>query len=422
MPVDAGVREHRDQVAAADLHRVHVQLARRPLHQPLHDHHVLRPAHPAVRAGGRLVGGDGAAAYPVRGHLVDRRHLRRRHQRLDPGRERVAGVGAHVADDVGVEGEDAAVGVERGAHVVALLAGEERGGERVAAVLDPLDRAAQAQRGGRGGDLLAPDHALLPEPATHVRNGDAHLLLVQADAAREHGAHLVRDLRVGLHAELLVAVVPVGDDTAGFEGERVLAAGLGLHPDDARRLGEHVVDALGGEQRDVDERVARGLGVHERGAVGERGGVGDDRIELLVLDDGGLQPVLGGVRVAGDHDRDRLPDEADLVVGEHRHRGGHELVGRAVEQRGDVAEAEVGGGERGDDARHFPHVVEVDRDDPPVRHRAAHELGVQHPGQGDVVDEAATAGEQPRVLPARDRRADPGPVATESGFGHPCLA
>jgi hypothetical protein len=384
-----------------------------------HDHHVLRPAHPAVRAGGRLVRGDGAAAHPVRGHLVHRRHLRRGHQRLDAGRERVAGVGAHVTDDVGVEGEDATLGVERGTHVVALLAGEERGGEGVTPVLDPLDRAAQAQRGGRSGDLLAPDHALLPEPATHVRDGDAHLLLGQADAAREHGAHLVRDLRVGLHEQLFVAVVPGRDDAASFEGERVLPAGLGPHPDDAGGVGEHVVDALGGEQRDVDQRVARRLGVHARGALGERGGVGDDRVEVLVLDDGGLDPVLGGVRVARDHDRDRLPDETDLVAGEHRHRRGHELVGRAVEQRGDVAEAEVVRRERCHDARHGTDVVEVDRDDPAVGDRAAHELGVQHPGQGDVVDEAAAAGQQPGVLATRHRGTHPGAVPAKLWLLHP---
>ena len=102
--------------------------------------HVLRAADPPVRGGGRLVGGDRPAAHPVGGDLVDAGHLGRGHQRLDAGGERVAGVGAHVADDVDVEGEDAAVGVERGAGAVVLLAGQERGGQRVRAVLDPLHR------------------------------------------------------------------------------------------------------------------------------------------------------------------------------------------------------------------------------------------------------------------------------------------
>lgn len=300
--VDPAVGELGDQVAAADLQGVEPELAGGALHQPLHHHHVLRPGHPAVRRGRRLVRGDRAPAHPVGRHPVDAGHLRRGHQRLDARGERVAGVGAHVADDVGLQGEDLPVGGECGAGGVVLLAGQEARGQRLAPVLDPLHRTAEAPRGGRGGDLLPADDALLPEPAAHVRHDDPDLLLVEPGAAGQDRAHLVRDLGAGAHHQLLVAVVPVGDDAAGLQRQRVLPPGAGLHGDHRVRLVEDAVDALGGEQRHVDEHVAGGLVVHRGTGRGQRGGLGHHRVERVELDDGGLHPVLGGVGVGGDHD------------------------------------------------------------------------------------------------------------------------
>ena len=48
----------------------------------------------------------------------------------------------------------------------------------------------------------------------------------------------------------------------------------------------------------------------------------------------------------------------------------------------------------------------VNAPDAGVRHRAAQQRGVQHPGQFDVVDEQGLAGEQAPVLVAPDRGAE----------------
>ena len=52
--------------------------------------------------------------------------------------------------------------------------------------------------------------------------------------------------------------------------------------------------------------------------------------------------------------------------------------------------------------------LDVDRNDLGMRMRAAHEAGVQHARQLDVVDIAAVAAEQALQLAARDARADAG--------------
>ncbi len=408
--VDAGVGELGDEVAAAQFHGVDAQFPGGPFEEPLHHHHVLGAADAPVGGGGGLVGGDGAGADPVGGHLVDAGHLGGGHQGLDAGGEGVAGVGAHVADDVGVEGEYASVGVEGGAGVVVLFAGEEGGGERVLAVLGPFDGSVQSQGRRGGGDLLAADDALLAEAAAHVGDDDAHGPFVQPQAAGRHRPYLVRGLTGRLEEQLLLAVVPVGDGAAGLQGQCVLAAGAGIDGDDAGGRVEDRVDALGREHRDVDEGVGRRVVVHEGRAGGEGVGFADDGRAGVVRHLRGLQAVLGSVRVAGHDDGQWLARVAHPVPGEYGHVGGDVLRAGAVQAGRDVAEVEVGGGERRDDARDLTHVVEVDGGDGGVGHGAADELGVQHAGQVDVVGEPAAPGEQPGILAAAYGRADPGAV------------
>ena len=67
---------------------------------------------------------------------------------------------------------------------------------------------------------------------------------------------------------------------------------------------------------------------------------------------------------------------------------------------------QLGAGVDGDDARQRPRLVDVDARDEGVRDRAAHEHGVQHAGELDVVDVGARAGEDATVLGAGDARTD----------------
>ena len=168
---------------------------------------------------------------------------------------------------------------------------------------------------------------------------------------------------------------------------------------------------------DVEQHVVGGLVVHGGCTGGERRLLRDDGVERVVGDPGGLDAVLDGVRVAGDDERQRLADEAHLAAGEDRHRGGRELLGGPVEHGDDVAERQVGGVVGRDDAVDLAGRGEVQLRDRGVRDRGAHEARVQHPGQRDVVDEAAAPGEQARVLVPGDRGADPATAAAvEAGL------
>ena len=181
---------------------------------------------------------------------------------------------------------------------------------------------------------------------------------------------------------------------------------------------ERLVHPRGVEHRDVEQHVVGGLVVHRGRAGGERRLLRDDGVERVVGDPGGLDAVLHGVRVAGDDERQRLADEAHLAAGEDRHRGGRELLGGPVEDGDDVAERQVRGVVGRDDAVDLAGRGEVQLRDRGVRDRGAHEARVQHPGQSDVVDEAAAPGEQARVLVPGDRGADPAAAAAvEAGLG-----
>ena len=104
-------------------------------------------------------------------------------------------------------------------------------------------------------------------------------------------------------------------------------------------------------------------------------GVSDDRGELLAL----VHHLVDG--------------EGEVVA--------HQEVLHHVAPRFDLAD-DVGAGEHGMHARLPERRRRVDGEQPGVRHRAAQDLGVEHAGQLDVVDEARGTGEQRQVLAARD--------------------
>ena len=119
--------------------------------------------------------------------------------------------------------------------------------------------------------------------------------------------------------------------------------------------------------------------------------------------------ILREVAVVRDHHRDGLADIADLVARQrelrarrpdrrigHQHR---DLAGRH-------ARRQIVGGEHRVHAGHRERRDGVDRADPGMGVRAAHEAGVQRAGKLDVVDEAAAPGEQRRIFEARDAGAE----------------
>ena len=291
---------------------------------------------------------------------------------------------------------DPPVGVERRTRAVALLARQEACGERLAPVLDPLDGAVETMRGGRDGDLLAPHDALLPEPAAHVRHGHAHRPFRDPQRAREHRADLVGHLRAGLHEQLVVPVVPRRDDAPRLQRERVLPAAAGGDVDGEGGVRERLVHPRGVEHRDVEQDVVGGLVVHGGCTGGERRLLRDDGVERVVGDQGGLDAVLHGVRVAGDDERQRLADEAHLAAGEDRHRGGRELLGGPVEDGDDVAERQVRGVVGRDDAVDLAGRGEVQ-----LRDRGVRDRGCARSRACSIPDSAMSSMKRPRPVSRR---------------------
>jgi hypothetical protein len=117
-----------------------------------------------------------------------------------------ADITALVEPELVVETEDEAALVNRAAHAMDLAARLVGRHEMLVAVLDPLDRPAEAQGGGAGQDVLGIKLAADAKPA-------ADMAFVQMDAAGrqpEHGfegrAIVVRHLGRAVHSQDAVAV------------------------------------------------------------------------------------------------------------------------------------------------------------------------------------------------------------------------
>jgi hypothetical protein len=136
--------------------------------------------------------------------------------------------------------------------------------------------------------------------------------------------------------------------------------------------------------------------------------IGDCR-QRLVVDGNQRRGVFGNVARPRDHDRHRLADESDLVLGKRKRRDVARELRRAKLQRQPFLREErrkigkrqyrvhPGAGTRGRG---------VDAADCSVRVRAAHECRLQHAGKGKIGDEAALAREQRPILEPPDGAAD----------------
>ena len=230
-------------------------------------------------------------------------------------------------------------------------------------------------------------------------------MLGYAQQTRAEHADLVRRLRGGVDGERARRPARVVDDQSpAFHGRRRVPMLVDRLCDHVGRGGEHIVECRELRTGHLAHQVGAVALVHE--CVGLVSlGVVDNRRERLIVDLNQLRSVLGHVAALGHDEHDGVADEADLSLGQRRPGGlrapGPErrvplLLGVSVEVGGGEDEANDpghGAGGRGVDASHV------------AAEMAAHEAGVQHPGQGDVVDEGTPARQQPGVLDAVDPRA-----------------
>jgi hypothetical protein len=132
-----------------------------------------------------------------------------------------------------------------------------------------------------------------------------------------------------------------------------------------------------------------------------------DRRQGLPFDGDKLGRVLGFGAAFGHHDGSRLalPDRAVRCQQALRRRPVPWPVHRHANER--LAPwIDLGGSEDGGNAGGALRGRRVDRNKPGVRMWAAHEAGVQHARDFDVIDIAATTAQQAFQLAPRDARAD----------------
>ena len=318
-------------------------------------------------------------------------------------------IGAVVVDDLAPQAGHPAVRIERQLGVVDPVGAVVVGGREVVdPVLHVLDRAAGRARQCRGdhGDLV--EKKLAAEAAAGERRHDVELVRGDAQRDREQPTDIVVHRAVDVDRELAGAAIEGHDRAAGLERLGARAWPAQLAPDHDVGAGKVLV-----------ERAERELAVHgdvgrpalgmEHGIAGrgDRGFGVDHGRQRLVLDLDQLERVLGDVAALGGDDRDRLADVAhavqrDAALLDRR-------VGEAGQGSGDLGD--VGAGHDQGHARQRLGPADIDRLDAGMGVRAAQRGRVQHVRQRDVVDVAALAGQQARVLDPLHALADPAEVA-----------
>ena len=332
--------------------------------------------------------------------------------RRDAGGE-LALIGAEVGDDGGLDGGDAAIGVEGHARLGHVVAGVDVHRECLGTGRGPAHRPAHQPRGPGQARLLRVVIGLLAEaPADIGRHHPDRMLGRAQRVAREPLAHQVRVLRGGPEGIAPVGTVVGTDGRARLHGGRRKAVVDEPERGDMGRGGDGDRRRLGIAEPPVVGDVAAERLVHQRRIRLDRPRQVGDRGERLPGDIDRSRSIGRRVRVFGDDEGHRIAHVTGLAGGEdrpagERHRG--TVVGGDIPQHVGLAAAvapPVLAGEDGQHPRHGPRALGGDRSDAGTGVGAADEGGIRLPRQADVVHEPAPAGQEPIVLNARVRRTD----------------
>ena len=211
---------------------------------------------------------------------------------------------ALVRQQRGPKPEHRAVVLERHLAVHVVVAREPGRDQVLRALLDPLHRVAQQERGGGRHHVAGVHRHLVAEPAADVGRDDPDLLLGQPGHEREHRADRVGRLRGHVDGGLAGGGVDVGDAAARLQRRRDGSAGRtcrALTTTSAcveRLVGGLLVAGL--PVVDVVVRLPL-LVVRITGRVGlQRALRRHDRLQRVVVDVDQLQRVLRDVGVGGD--------------------------------------------------------------------------------------------------------------------------
>jgi hypothetical protein len=255
--------------------------------------------------------------------------------------------------------------------------------------------------------------ALSPEAAADIAGDDADAGLRNFEhIPRQHVAHAMRILHIGMQREALVVRVVSSERAARLHVLRMDAGDDVFALDDMRRRGESrigrrfvagledMADVVGVLLPDARRaRLHRVLGINHRR-------------QFLIIDldqHGGV--LRCGERLRDDH-RHRIADIAHFAAREARMRPreGRRAVGAFPRQgeprRAELFRRDIRLRENSEHAGRGLRGARVDGRDFRMRMRRAQEVSIRLPRQADVVDVATRAPQKPRILEAADRLTD----------------
>ncbi|CAB4937846.1 unannotated protein [freshwater metagenome] len=394
------MRKSAHQTPATQLPGVKPEFTRCRVHEPFHGQRLNRARDATVGRDGTFVRQHRARPHRVVLDGVGPRKLGHCHERLDPKRHRVAGVGAHVSDDVSLQGHETAL-LEPPGHPVDLLAAVPGRQEVLRPRLNPGDRRAQRPRDVHERDILASKSHLAAEGTADIGCDNAQRACGDSERVADAGAHHVRHLRRGGEGRATGSAIEGRHRSACLQRHRRLPMAHDLDGRVVVALCPRVLE-VGRSDPTVDNGVRvtwKGKVVH-RARTGADGEIGrEDGVNRIDVDLNHLGEILRlSWSSAQDHCH-RLADEPHHSCCKDRHSDRH--VVRTIEYRRDGRSGEV---------RRREEVRTNGPTDPANRtgsHAAANEDRVPLGVNGAVSHEAPLASQNRRVIESRQPPPDP---------------
>ena len=262
-------RRGRDQVAAADCHRIDLHFPRRLVDQPLHHIGRFGSTRPPVGPKQWGIGEHRTRCRVDQRHVVDARQV----CRCDHGRRTrgVAEISADIDDELRPQRQDAAVAAERdlagGSQIPAVHVRQEA----FAAVSRPLDRAADLACGPDNKRVFRIDRSLHAEPAADIgrHNAEVGFGYVQ-HLIGDHVAGAIGSLRCDVESVSVLKPVEDADGRAWLQRTGGRARIAHFKSADVRRARERCIDRGAIALFEAEANVAFRLIPDERGSVTQR--------------------------------------------------------------------------------------------------------------------------------------------------------
>ncbi len=397
-----------DVVHLADGARVHPDLARRRIHQPLDDKHAFGPARAAIGADRRGVGHDSLDLVMNQRQVVDAGlHEGTEHQRNDGAG--TGDIGAGAAERAHPIGLHAALGVERefaGRSQVAAMGAAD---EFVGAIAAPAHLAPELDRGIGHHAVFRIEAGLLAEAAADVadQHPDAFLRPLQHGFG-EKVAGRARGLRLRVQDQPSGFLVDLGNAAARLHRGRNQPLADEIERDHMGGFGEGRLHRSGVAIAHGGHDIVGRIGPYRRRARLDRRNRIDHRRQHVVFNRDRFRRGLRRDPRTRHHGRDRLTGKAHDFMGQQpARRRRHRLAVGPLEnqqrrQGADVVGDQIGAGIDRFHARHRRRGRGVDRHDPGVGMRRAQHVQPQRAVFRLVVDEQPLPGEQPLVFKTLD--------------------